>query len=204
MIGCSCCDPVVGSGGGGGGSTATAANVGSGAEVYVTGTSSPFEFRTLTAGSNITLTPSGTAIEIAATGAGLTTHFESATVNFLNSATAYATAWTSAATPMLTGETWTWICEWLHSNYSTSAASSVRNRWQIEGPAAVWTTLEDNLCQNEGQTLNAGDVGSPRSRAYRITASMDNPRLRLQAGMNLFVGGSGNTQNPRIFGIKTS
>lgn len=47
---------------------ATAENVGAGDEVYVTGSDNPFNFRTLTAGTDITLTQSADEIEIAFSG----------------------------------------------------------------------------------------------------------------------------------------
>lgn len=293
MIGCSCCDPVVGSGGGGGGSTATATNVGTGAEVYVTGSSSPFEFRTLTtdgsvtivqnadeielsvaamtplsnvgagegvytgtpnelksitasgaavvssnateininvpattplsnvgageviytgtpnqlksltAGSNITLTPSATEIEIASTGGGFPGfYFEGATLSITTNVTAYGIVWTSAATPIGNGETWQVICRWLTANLSGLSTVNVRNRWLVETAPAVFTVLENNLNQNEQLPLAALNVGSPRERAYRIVATMANPRFRLEMSMSAAVATGGLTQNPGILATR--
>lgn len=293
MIGCDCCDPVVGSGGGGGGSTATATNVGGGAEVYVTGSSSPFEFRTLTtdgsvtivesadeielsvaamtpltnvgagegvytgtpnelksitgsgaavvssnateinidvpaptplsnvgggegvytgtpnqlksltAGSNITLTPNATEILIDATGGGFpATYFEAVNLSFTTNGTAYVAVWTTAATPMLIGETWLVHCRWLHANLAGLSTVNVRNRWLVETAAAVFTVLENNLNQNEQMSLAALNVASPRERFYRIIPAFNNPRFRIEMSMSAAVATGGVTQNPGIFATR--
>ena len=294
MIECSCCDPVVGSGGGGGGSTATATNIGTGAEVYVTGSSSPFEFRTLVsngsvsivqtadeialtvpamtplsnvgggqqvytgtpnqlrsitgsgsavvtsnateinvavtppvalsnvgggagiytgtpnqlkslvAGTNITLTPNATEILIDATGGGgfPATYFEAVNFSFTTNGTAYVNVWTTAATPMLIGETWLLHCRWLHANLAGLSTVNCRNRWLIETAPAVFSVLEDNLNQNEQMGLAALNVASPRERFYRIIPTFDNPRFLLQMSMSAAVATGGVTQNPGIFATR--
>lgn len=293
MSACNCCDPVTGGAPPTPG-VATCANVGGGAEWYVTGTSGPFEFRTLTSDGSVTIVQSADGVEVSVpaptplsnvgggqeifngtpnelrtiTADGIATattvgdtininvpaptplsnvgggaqvftgtpnelrtftsplgtisfaengdeieaevvggafpgfQFQGATLSITTNVTAYGIVWTTAAIPMALGESWQVICRWLTSNLSGLSTVNVRNRWLIETAPAVFAVLEDNLNQNEQMPLGAGNVGSPRERAYRIIAAMNNPRMQLQMSMSAAVATGGLTQNPGILATR--
>lgn len=176
-------------------------NVGTGAEVF---NGTPNELRTFTSPlGTISFVENGDEIEADVVGGAFSGfQFQGATLSVTTNVTAYGIVWTSAAIPMLIGESWQVICRWLTANLSGLSTVNVRNRWLVETAPAVFSVLEDNLNQNEQLPLSALNVGSPRERAYRIIAAMNNPRMQLQMSMSAAVATGGLTQNPGILATR--
>jgi hypothetical protein len=69
-------NPFVAGSGGGGGEANTGANIGSGSGVFSSKSGVTLQFKSLVAGAGVNLTPSGTEIEISATGSSVTDNLE--------------------------------------------------------------------------------------------------------------------------------
>lgn len=102
-------NPFVTGGGGGGGESNTGSNVGTGSGVFRDKTGVTLNFKSIKAGSNITITPSANEVEIASTsGSGTSTTTETRTIS---AGEAAAKALTLGATPLVAGNVRVWAIQ---------------------------------------------------------------------------------------------
>jgi hypothetical protein len=184
---------------------ATCANVGAGSQVYVTGSTGPFNFRTIrSSDSTVQVTQNATDIDLKVSGLSTVEGYYSSKNDIVTTnGTAYVVVSVmDAIANGNTGESWVLVCSVAVCHPPGLTTVNTRLRWDIETSTNVWATMETDLNVCEPITIAAGQRSSPRTRTYNPTLAMNAPRVRCLMSMSAAVATGGEVEFAQVSGYR--